>query len=138
VHGSIPTSTIYRDAWMAKDSAERDFRALAVPHFCEGRPKSLPGFVRRCPNVAGAPSMIPVPHSTSDTRILIVDDDLEIRQLLARYLSEQGFQITTAESGSGMNQALASRAHDLVVLDVMLQDASGLDLCRTLRSQSTT
>ena len=82
--------------------------------------------------------MIPVPPSTSDTRILIVDDDLEIRQLLARYLSEQGFQITTAESGSGMNQALASRAHDLVVLDVMLQDASGLDLCRTLRSQSTT
>ena len=82
--------------------------------------------------------MIPVPHSTSDTRILIVDDDLEIRQLLARYLSEQGFQITTAESASGMNQALASGAHDLVVLDVMLQDASGLDLCRTLRSQSTT
>jgi len=82
--------------------------------------------------------MIPVPPSTSDTRILIVDDDLEIRQLLARYLSEQGFQITTAESGSGMNQALSSRAHDLVVLDVMLQDASGLDLCRTLRSQSTT
>ena len=82
--------------------------------------------------------MISVSHSTSDTRILIVDDDLEIRQLLARYLSEQGFQITTAESGSRMNQALASRAHDLVVLDVMLQDASGLDLCRTLRSQSTT
>jgi two-component system OmpR family response regulator len=76
--------------------------------------------------------------STSDTHILIVDDDLEIRQLLARYLSEQGFQITTAESGSKMNQALAKRPHDLVVLDVMLQDASGLDLCRALRSQSTT
>ena len=74
----------------------------------------------------------------SDTHILIVDDDLEIRQLLARYLSEQGFQVTTAESGSKMNQALARRAHDLVVLDVMLQDASGLDLCRALRSQSTT
>jgi len=78
------------------------------------------------------------PQSNSDTHILIVDDDLEIRQLLARYLSEQGFQVTTAESGSKMNQALAKRAHDLVVLDVMLQDASGLDLCRSLRSQSTT
>jgi two-component system, OmpR family, response regulator len=77
-------------------------------------------------------------HLNSDTRILIVDDDLEIRQLLARYLSEQGFKVTTAESGSNMNQALAKRAHDLVILDVMLQDASGLDLCRALRSQSTT
>jgi two-component system OmpR family response regulator len=77
-------------------------------------------------------------HLNSDTRILIVDDDLEIRQLLARYLSEQGFQVTTAESGSKMNQALAKRAHDLVILDVMLQDASGLDLCRALRSQFTT
>jgi len=78
------------------------------------------------------------PQANSEIHILIVDDDLEIRQLLARYLSEQGFQVTTAESGSKMNQALAKRTHDLVVLDVMLQDASGLDLCRALRSQSTT
>jgi len=78
------------------------------------------------------------PELNSDTHILIVDDDLEIRQLLARYLSEQGFQVTTAESGSKMSQALAKRAPDLVVLDVMLEDASGLDLCRALRSKSTT
>src|ERR1044072_1879768 len=55
--------------------------------------------------------MISLSHATSDTRILIVDDDLEIRQLLARYLSEQGFQITTAANGSRMNQALARLAH---------------------------
>jgi len=78
------------------------------------------------------------PQANSEIHILIVDDDLEIRQLLARYLTEQGFQVTTANSGSKMNQALAKRTHDLVVLDVMLQDASGLDLCRALRSQSTT
>ncbi|HYX05017.1 MAG TPA: response regulator transcription factor [Reyranella sp.] len=78
------------------------------------------------------------PQANSEIHILIVDDDLEIRQLLARYLSEQGFQVTTAESGSKMNRALAKRTHDLVVLDVMLQDASGLDLCRTLRAQSAT
>src|SRR5262245_31693628 len=80
--------------------------------------------------------MVQVLHSTSDTRILIVDDDHEIRLLLGRYLSEQGFRITTAESGARMNQALASGEHDLVVLDVMLKDASGLDLCRTLRARS--
>jgi two-component system, OmpR family, response regulator len=84
------------------------------------------------------PSMIEAPMSARDTHILIVDDDLEIRRLLARYLSEQGFQITTAESGSTMNHALARQAHDLIVLDVVLQDASGLDLCRMLRSLSKT
>jgi two-component system, OmpR family, response regulator len=78
------------------------------------------------------------PQANSEIHILIVDDDREIRQLLARYLSEQGFEVTTAESGAKMNQALARRPHDLVVLDVMLQDASGLDLCRALRSQSST
>ena len=79
-----------------------------------------------------------VPRESPTPTSSIVDDDLEIRQLLARYLSEQGFQVTTAESGSKMNQALAKRAHDLVVLDVILQDASGLDLCRALRARSTT
>jgi two-component system OmpR family response regulator len=74
----------------------------------------------------------------SDTHILIVDDDSEIRHLLSRYLSEQGFKVATAESGLKMNQALAKRAHDLIVLDVMLEDVSGLDLCRSLRSKSTT
>jgi two-component system OmpR family response regulator len=74
----------------------------------------------------------------SDTHILIVDDDLEIRQLLGRYLSAQGFRVTTAESGKQMNRALARQAHDLVVLDVLLHDASGLDLCRALRAHSRT
>src|SRR5262245_36173253 len=78
------------------------------------------------------------PQLNSDTHILIVDDDLEIRQLLARYLSEQGFQVTTAESGSKMSEALAKRAPDLVVLDVMLEDASELELFRPLRSKPTT
>jgi two-component system OmpR family response regulator len=78
------------------------------------------------------------PRLNSEAHILIVDDDLEIRQLLARYLSAQGFQVTTAESASKMNQALARQAHDLVVLDVLLQDASGLDLCRALRADSRT
>ena len=61
------------------------------------------------------------PRLNSEARILIVDDDLEIRQLLARYLSAQGFQVTTAENASKMNQALARQAYDLVVLDVLLQ-----------------
>lgn len=78
------------------------------------------------------------PQLESNAHILVVDDDLEIRSLLARYLSEQGFEVSTAESGSKMSHALARRPHDLVLLDVMLQDSSGLDLCRSLRSVSST
>jgi two-component system OmpR family response regulator len=85
----------------------------------------------------GAPACRTYPL-INGTHILVVDDDLEIRQLLARYLSEQGFQVTTAESGAKMSQALEKQAPDLVLLDVKLQDASGLDLCRALRSRSTT
>jgi two-component system OmpR family response regulator len=78
------------------------------------------------------------PQLESNAHILVVDDDFEIRSLLARYLSEQGFEVSTAESGSKMGHALAKRTHDLVLLDVMLQDSSGLDLCRSLRSESST
>lgn len=68
--------------------------------------------------------------------VLVVDDDQEIRKLLQRYLLAQGFRVSTAADGRNMQECLASKRIDLVVLDVMLPDASGLDLCRSLRSQS--
>ena len=69
--------------------------------------------------------------------ILVVDDDQEIRKLLGRYLIGQGFRVSTAASGREMAEKLATQKLDLVVLDVMLPDASGLDLCRDLRGRST-
>ncbi|GGF59172.1 DNA-binding response regulator [Azorhizobium oxalatiphilum] len=68
--------------------------------------------------------------------VLVVDDDQEIRKLLARYLVTQGFRTTTAASGREMEECLTSNKFDLVVLDLMLPDASGLDLCRSLRARS--
>jgi len=65
--------------------------------------------------------------------ILIVDDDHEIRSLLSRYLEEQGFRVSTASDLRGCNDSLNRRSPDLLVLDVMLPDGSGLDLCRDLR-----
>ncbi|MGO4566049.1 response regulator [Rhizobium sp. 2YAF20] len=66
--------------------------------------------------------------------ILIVDDDHEIRTLLSRYLDEQGFRVSTAGDLRSCHDMLNRRPPDLLVLDVMLPDGSGLDLCRDLRS----
>lgn len=73
--------------------------------------------------------------ATSD-RILIVDDDPEIRRLLADYLAKNGFDAYTARDGREMRQALERHAIDFVVLDLNLPDADGLALCRKLRVDS--
>lgn len=65
--------------------------------------------------------------------ILIVDDDLEIRKLLGRYLTGQEFRVTLASDRRSLKEALASNEISLIVLDVLLPDGSGLDICRDLR-----
>lgn len=72
----------------------------------------------------------------SGPHILVVDDDQEIRKLLGRYLLAQGFRVSLAASGREMAEKLATLRIDLIVLDVMLPDASGLDLCRDLSGRS--
>jgi two-component system OmpR family response regulator len=67
--------------------------------------------------------------------ILVVDDDREIRTLLGRYLDGQGFRVTTAADRRECEQKLGSGQFDLIVLDVMLPDGSGLDICRGLRDR---
>lgn len=69
-------------------------------------------------------------------RILIVDDDPEIRRLLADYLAKNGFEAYPAKDGRAMWQGLERHAIDLVVLDLMLPDSDGLTLCRDLRARS--
>ena len=65
-------------------------------------------------------------------RILIVDDDAEIRTLLRRYLEGQGFRVLTAADRRECEVRVADGNPDLIVLDVMLPDGSGLDICRSL------
>ena len=71
-------------------------------------------------------------------RILIVDDDLEIRRLLVDYLARNGFEAIAARDGREMWQALERHAIDLIVLDLMLPDTDGLTLCRDLRAKADT
>lgn len=65
--------------------------------------------------------------------ILIVDDDPEIRRLLADYLARNSYETLSARDGREMWQQLDRHAVDLVVLDLMLPDTDGLTLCRELR-----
>jgi two-component system OmpR family response regulator len=70
-------------------------------------------------------------------RILIVDDDREIRELLSTFLEKHGYTIATAADGVAMHQQLAVDPPDLIVLDIMLPGEDGLSLCRQLRASST-
>ena len=68
--------------------------------------------------------------------ILIVDDDREIRTLLAEYLDANGFRARAVADGNGLWNALEGDTFDLIVLDLTLPGEDGLTLCRTLRTRS--
>ncbi|MFC3168613.1 response regulator [Paracoccus fontiphilus] len=72
---------------------------------------------------------------TGSPHILVVDDDAEIRSLLARYLGGQGFRVTTAQDRRDCMARVADARPDLIVLDVMLPDGTGLEICRSLQDQ---
>lgn len=72
--------------------------------------------------------------NTAPDHVLIVDDDREIRTLLADYLAKQGLRCTVAANGREMKEALAHHRIDLIVLDIMMPGEDGLTLCRNLRA----
>ncbi|MDQ8700864.1 response regulator transcription factor [Hyphomicrobium sp. LHD-15] len=74
------------------------------------------------------------PHA----QILVVDDDTEIRKMIARYMQEQGFRVLLASKCSEVHERIVTNQIDLIILDVMLPDGSGLDLCRDLRAARST
>ena len=67
-------------------------------------------------------------------KILVVDDDSRIRDLLRRYLSQEGFEVFQAEDGKALNRILLRETVDLIVLDLMLPGEDGLSICRRLRA----
>jgi two-component system phosphate regulon response regulator OmpR len=71
----------------------------------------------------------------SSGRVLIVDDDREIREMLAEYLASHGFEAETADGGVAMRAALERGAPDVVLLDVRLPGEDGLTLARFLRER---
>jgi len=73
------------------------------------------------------------PKNEHKTRVLVVDDDARMRDLLSRYLGEQGFTVRTAANSTDMNRLLARESYDLLILDLMLPGEDGLSICRRLR-----
>src|SRR5215468_5901109 len=67
-------------------------------------------------------------------KVLVVDDDLRLRDLLKRYLGEQGFAVDTVADSGSMDRQLQRIRYDLMVLDLMLPGEDGLAICRRLRS----
>lgn len=72
--------------------------------------------------------------STRPDKILVVDDDARIRDLLRRYLDQQGFEVLLAEDGKAMTRVMQRETVDLIVLDLMMPGDDGLTLCRKLRA----
>ena len=72
------------------------------------------------------------------SRILIVEDDPDIAELVARYLDKAGFTAERAGSGRDALQAIAARPPDLLILDLMLPQVDGLEICRRVRASEAT
>jgi len=74
-------------------------------------------------------------NANARPHVLIVDDDLRLRELLVRYLDQQGFDAFVAGDGRELDQQLKRHHADLIVLDLMLPGEDGLAICRRLRGQ---
>jgi two-component system phosphate regulon response regulator OmpR len=79
----------------------------------------------------------PAPPADDAPHLMVVDDDRRIRQLLSRFLQNEGFRVTVAESARDARSKLASLHFDLIILDVMMPGENGFDLARSVRKEST-
>lgn len=76
--------------------------------------------------------MTPAPNRVD--KILVLDDDVRIRDLLRRYLTQEGFEVIVAEDGKALNRIMLRDSVDLIVLDLMMPGEDGLSICRRLRA----
>ncbi|AIL33186.1 osmolarity response regulator transcription factor OmpR [Basilea psittacipulmonis] len=74
----------------------------------------------------------------TNRKILIVDDDERLRELLQQYLQGQGYYVDIAKDAVSMDQLFPTQPYDLIVLDIMLPDEDGLSICRRLRGKNIT
>lgn len=79
----------------------------------------------------------PLPLPDEAPHLLVVDDDNRIRTLLSRYLGEQGFRVTVAETAAEARRKLDAFDFDMLIVDVMMPGESGMDLTAWLRRSST-
>jgi two-component system phosphate regulon response regulator OmpR len=76
----------------------------------------------------------PTPLPARADKILVVDDDERIRDLLRRYLTQQGFVAIVADGGAAMTRVMQREGVDLIILDLMMPGEDGLSICKRLRA----
>ena len=72
----------------------------------------------------------------SNIHILIVDDDQSIRDLIQSYLEAEGFRASTCATGTGVIDRIEKEAFDLIILDIMLPELDGFDICTSIRKNN--
>ena len=87
--------------------------------------------------IAAATARSPAKPADDAPHLLLVDDDRRIRDLLSRFLSGEGYRVTTAMSASDARAKLLGLHFDLLILDVMMPGESGFDLARFIRTSSS-
>ena len=78
--------------------------------------------------------MNPTPRATN--RILVVDDEVSVRESVGYALEQEGFRVTLAANGEDAEGQISDESFDLLILDIMMPGKSGLDLCREVRAHS--
>ncbi len=71
-----------------------------------------------------------------DIRILFADDEVEIRELLEKYLSREGYHVDTVSDGEGAVELFKKREYNLVILDIMLPGTDGIEVCKLIRDRA--
>src|SRR5262249_10849305 len=77
-------------------------------------------------------------RSSDMKKLLLIEDDLDLHQLLKYNLESFGFQFTGANTGQGALELCLKERPDLIILDIMLLDSNGLEICERLRNHSVT
>lgn len=69
-------------------------------------------------------------------KILVVDDEAVVRKVVEHHLVREGFQVITAKDGSSVFELIRSHNPDLIILDILLPDLDGVEICREIRKES--
>src|SRR5436309_2987987 len=126
-------SFLFPDCAAAIPAASESISARSRPFMVAGM---LRGFAFE--GVSPLPKFVTMycPMPELKTRILVVDDDQRLRDLLVRYLGGEGYEVKAVPDAPGMDKQLARERYDLLVLDLMLPGEDGLAICRRLRGQA--
>jgi len=79
-----------------------------------------------------------MPNPARPNRIIVLDDEVELRTMLHRFLTSQGFEVRTVADSVQLNRRLDREVFDLLVLDLMMEPEDGLSVCQRLRAEGQT